>query len=31
MRWWFPGRLVGLRHKGPWQTAEWKREREGAS
>jgi hypothetical protein len=26
VRWWFPGRLVGLHHKGPWNTAEWKRQ-----
>jgi hypothetical protein len=26
VKWWFPGRLFGLHHKGPWRSAEWKRE-----
>jgi len=26
VKWWFPGRLFDLEHKGPWHTPEWKRE-----
>ena len=26
VKWWFPARFVGLRHKGPRHSAEWKRE-----
>src|SRR5581483_10958213 len=25
VKWWFPGRLFGLKHKGRWNTPEWKR------
>jgi hypothetical protein len=26
VKWWFPGRLFGLEHRGPWHSAAWKRE-----
>jgi len=26
VKWWFPGRLFGLQHKGPWRSAELKRQ-----
>ena len=31
VKWWFPARLFGLRNKGPWQSAEWKRAHDASS